>query len=280
MRKLVFQSDFGLCDGAVSAMKGTAYKVHGDLILSDVTHEINPFNIWEASYRLFQVFDFWPDGTVFVSVVDPGVGSDRKSVVARLRNNKLIVTPDNGTLSHLALHGKILELREIDESVNRLKGSEGSHTFHGRDVYAYTGARLACGAIEYEGVGAVLSTESVVCISKNDVDFNNETLIGTVEILDKRFGHLWTDITENNLEKLNVSYGDRLNVRIFFEGKDHFNGVIPFCKSFFDVETGDKLAYINSMMGLAIAIHTKSFSKTYGIESGPGWGIEISRKED
>lgn len=280
MRKLVFQSDFGLCDGAVSAMKATAYKVHGDLVLSDVTHDITPFNIWEASYRLFQVFDFWPDGTVFVSVVDPGVGSDRKSVVARLRNDKMIVTPDNGTLSHLALHGKILELREIDESVNRLTGSEGSHTFHGRDVYAYTGARLACDAIQYDGVGGELNPDNVVCISKSDVVFKNETLVGTVEILDKRFGHLWTDISENDLEKLNVSYGDSLNVRISYDGKDHYNGVVPFCKSFFDVETGEKLTYINSMMGLAIAIHTESFSKEYGIESGPGWGIEISKVKD
>lgn len=280
MRKLVFQSDFGLSDGAVSAMKATAYKVHGDLVLSDVTHDIDPFNIWEASYRLFQVFEFWPDGTVFVSVVDPGVGSDRKSVVARLENDKMIVTPDNGTLSHLAIHGKILELREIDESVNRLKGSEGSHTFHGRDVYAYTGARLACGAIEYDGVGGELNPESAVLIVKNDIVIRKDALVGTVEILDKRFGHIWSDISEDNLERLNIDYGDRLNVRIFHEGKDYYNGVAPFCKSFFEVGPGDELAYINSMMGLAVAAHGGGMSDAYGIKSGPDWKIEISKVKD
>ena len=82
---LVFQSDFGLVDGAVSAMKGVAYKVAPELIVSDVTHDITPYNVFEASYRLFQTVDYWPLGTVFVSVVDPGVGSSRKSVVAKTR---------------------------------------------------------------------------------------------------------------------------------------------------------------------------------------------------
>ena len=118
MRKLVFQSDFGLGDGAVSAMKGIAYGVDGNIIISDVTHDISPFNIWEASYRLFQVVDFWPEGTVFVSVVDPGVGSDRKSVVVRLTGNRYVVTPDNGTLTHLFLSDRVLEM-------NRLTGFRG-----------------------------------------------------------------------------------------------------------------------------------------------------------
>ena len=80
---LVFQSDFGLVDGAVSAMKGVAYKVDPELILGDITHDITPYNVFEASYRLFQTVNYWPAGTVFVSVIDPGVGSSRKSVVAK-----------------------------------------------------------------------------------------------------------------------------------------------------------------------------------------------------
>ena len=76
---LVFQSDFGLSDGAVAAMYGVALSVDPSLRIYDLTHEIPPFDIFEASYRLLQAVPYWPEGTVFVTVVDPGVGSRRRS---------------------------------------------------------------------------------------------------------------------------------------------------------------------------------------------------------
>ena len=114
---LVFQSDFGLVDGAVSAMEGVAYAVDPDLKISHVTHDITPYNIFEGSYRLFQTVYYWPEGTVFVSVVDPGVGSKRKSVVAKTKHGHYIVTPDNGTLTHIHKFFGIEELREILDRV-------------------------------------------------------------------------------------------------------------------------------------------------------------------
>src|SRR5580692_8866870 len=116
---VVFQSDFGLKDGAVSAMKGVAMGVSSDLKLFDLTHEIPAYNIWEAAYRLQQTVPYWPAGTVFVSVVDPGVGTDRKSVVLKTTTGQFIVTPDNGTLTLIAESLGIAEIREIDETVNR-----------------------------------------------------------------------------------------------------------------------------------------------------------------
>src|SRR5699024_945539 len=97
---LVFQSDFSNRDGAVSAMLGVSFSVCPTLSIHEITHNITPFHIWEASYRLVQTVPFWPEGTVFVSVVDPGVGSNRRSVVAQTATNHYIVTPDNGTLTH------------------------------------------------------------------------------------------------------------------------------------------------------------------------------------
>src|ERR1043165_3589272 len=119
---VVFQSDFGLKDGAVSAMKGVAMSVSPELRLFDLTHEIPAFNIWEAAYRLEQTVIYWPAGTVFVSVVDPGVGTSRKSVVLKTNSGKFIVTPDNGTLTLISASLGIAELREIDEAVNRRQG--------------------------------------------------------------------------------------------------------------------------------------------------------------
>ncbi len=120
---VVFQSDFGLKDGAVSAMKGVAMGVDSSLKLFDLTHEIPAYNIWEAAYRLEQTVQYWPAGTVFVSVVDPGVGTDRKSVVLKTKSGHFIVTPDNGTLTLIAQSEGIAAKREIDEAVNRRKGS-------------------------------------------------------------------------------------------------------------------------------------------------------------
>src|SRR6195256_4670450 len=118
-RIVVFQSDFGLKDGAVSAMKGVAMGVSPDLKLFDLTHEIPAYNIWEAAYRLQQTMPYWPAGTVIVSVVDPGVGTERKSVVMKTGAGQYIVTPDNGTLTLIAESLGIAEIRQIDEVVNR-----------------------------------------------------------------------------------------------------------------------------------------------------------------
>ena len=117
---LVFQSDFGLVDGAVAAMYGVALDVDKDLRIFNLTHDITPYNIWEASYRLYQSVEYWPEGTVFVSVVDPGVGSSRKSVVAKTSQGQFIVTPDNGTLTHIKKNIGIVSIREIEE-VNAAK---------------------------------------------------------------------------------------------------------------------------------------------------------------
>ena len=164
MKPLVYQTDFGLGDGAVSAMYGVAYCVAPGLKIHDLTHDITPYCIWEASYRLIQTINYWPEGTVFVSVVDPGVGSDRKSVVVKTVSGRYIVTPDNGTLTHVLRLEGVAEAREIDESVNRLPCSGESYTFHGRDVYAFTGARLAAGIIDFEGVGPEIPVEELTSL--------------------------------------------------------------------------------------------------------------------
>ena len=176
-KTIVFQTDFGLKDGAVSAMKGVALGVSPDLKLYDLTHEIPAYNIWEAAYRLEQTISYWPAGTVFVSVVDPGVGTDRKSVVVKTKSGHFIVTPDNGTLTLVATSLGIEERREIDESTNRRKGSQGSYTFHGRDVYAYTAARLAAGVITFEQVGKLLPVE-IVKIPYQTAQLNGRTIKG------------------------------------------------------------------------------------------------------
>ena len=109
---VVYETDFGLKDGAVSAMRGVARSVSRDLILEDLTHEIPAFNIWEGAYRLNQTAAYWPPGTVFVAVVDPGVGTDRKNIVLATNSGHYFVAPDNGLLTLVAESLGVAEVRD------------------------------------------------------------------------------------------------------------------------------------------------------------------------
>src|ERR1700754_1770163 len=184
---VVYQSDFGVKDGAVSEMKGVAMGVSTVLKLFDLTHEMPAYDIWAAPYRLQQTVPYWPAGTVFVSVVDPGVGTERKSVVLKTKTGQFIVTPDNGTLTLIAESLGIAEIREIDESVNRRVDSKKSYTFHGRDVYSYTAARLAAGVISFEQVGPLLAKQEVVRIAYQKAELKGATIVGTIPVLDVQY---------------------------------------------------------------------------------------------
>jgi hypothetical protein len=273
---LVFQSDFGTRDSAVAAMKGVAVGVSEDLHIFDVTHEIPAYNIWEASLRLVQAAGYWPEGTVFVSVVDPGVGTERKSVVMRSRSGHFFVTPDNGTLTFIAEELGVDEVREIDEAVNRLANSEESYTFHGRDVYAYTGARLAAGVIDFDEVGRKLPAR-VVSIPYQQPAFENGTLKGNVPILDVQYGNVWTNIDRGTFLKLGVEAGDTLRVSIR-NGDEHvYEGTVTYHPTFGSVEVGEPLLYLNSLNDVSLAINQGDFAEEHGIGSGASWNIEITK---
>lgn len=275
-RTVVFQSDFGLKDGAVSAMKGVAMGVSPDLKLFDLTHEIPAYNIWEAAYRLEQTVSYWPAGTVFVSVVDPGVGTNRKSVVLKTNTGQFIVTPDNGTLTLVAESLGITEIREIDEAVNRRKGSEKSYTFHGRDVYAYTAARLAAGAITFEQVGKELPKQ-VVSIPYQKATMERNKLKGTISILDVQYGNVWTNIPADLFNKLNAKPGDKLHVVIYQNKIKRYESTMPYCETFGAVAEGKPLLYLNSLLQVSFALNMGNFSAVHKVYSGSEWRVEVSK---
>ena len=275
-KTIVFQTDFGLKDGAVSAMKGVALSVSPDLKLFDLTHEIPAYNIWEAAYRLEQTVPYWPSGTVFVSVVDPGVGTDRKSVVLKTMSGHFIVTPDNGTLTLIASSLGIDSIRQIDEKINRRNGSQQSYTFHGRDVYAYTAARLAAGVITFDQVGSSLPNV-VVAIPYQKAEIQGKTITGTIPILDIQYGNVWTNISNDLLKQLDVKYGNMIQVIIFKNNKKVYEGVMPFYNTFGSVKKGKPLAYMNSLMQLSFAINQDSFASRYRVASGNDWSVQIKK---
>ena len=277
---LVLQSDFGLVDGAVSAMIGVALEESPTLKIHHLTHDITPYNIFEGSYRLFQTVDYWPEGTTFVSVVDPGVGSKRKSVVAKTAKNQYIVTPDNGTLSFIKKHVGIVAIREISEVKNRRANTEFSYTFHGRDVYAYTGAKLASGHISFEEVGPELSVEHIVEIPVVETVFGDNLVKGAVDILDVRFGSLWTSITREEFNHLAPEFGERFEVTIYNNDMLVYQNQVTYGKSFADVRIGQPILYINSLYRVGLAINQGSFAKAYNVGVGASWHIEIRKMEN
>ncbi len=275
--QLVFQSDFGLDDGAVSAMYGVAYSIAPQLKISNLTHGIEPYNIWEASYRLIQTVGYWPEGTVFVSVVDPGVGSTRRSIVVKTKSGQYIVTPDNGTLTHIKNNIGIEEARVIDETHNRRPNSEESYTFHGRDVYAFTGAKLAAGIISFEEVGSEVPVDSVLELPTVPPTYENGIIKGTIDVLDIRFGSLWTNIPKDMFDKLGIKPNSRAEVTISNDTRTLYRNTMIYAHSFADVYVGEPLIYMNSLNCMAVAINQGSFAKAYNIGTGNSWHIELQK---
>ncbi|WML41364.1 S-adenosyl-l-methionine hydroxide adenosyltransferase family protein [Neobacillus sp. OS1-2] len=274
---LVLQTDFGISDGAVSAMYGVAIGVNPAIRIFDLTHDIPQYHIWEGSYRLYQTVSYWPAGTVFVSVVDPGVGSERRSIAVKTALGQFIITPDNGTLTHLKKCMGIAEARIIDETINRLPRSGESYTFHGRDVYAFTGARLASNLIPFEQVGPEVPVDSLIELPMAEPSITNQVLTGHIDILDIRFGNLWTNIDRVLFKDLSAGYGDSFEVTIENDTRQVYKNIMTFGRTFADIHLGEPLLYVNSLDKIGVALNQGSFAKAYHIETGASWKIIIRK---
>ena len=270
---LVIMTDFGLKDGAVSAMKGVAHATAPDLFISDLTHEVKPFNIWEGAFRLVQTYKYWPQGTVFVTVVDPGVGSARKSIIARSKSGHYFVGPDNGLLTLVNEESPIEEVISIDESKQRLKGSEDSYTFHGRDLYVYVGARLASGQLKMQDAGTKLETP-LVKIEYTHPILQNGKLLGTIPVLDPQYGNVWTNIPKKLVtEKFGRAYSFKVTIRQ--KNKVIYSHDLQLAETFSAVPEGQPLLYFNSLLNLSIALNQGDFAAKNKISYGPDWQIEV-----
>jgi S-adenosylmethionine hydrolase len=273
---LVYQTDFGLKDGAVSAMKGVAFGVDPNLHQFDLTHEIPAFNIWAAAYRLKQSVPYWPSGTVFVNVVDPGVGTERRGIVAKTRAGHWIVTPDNGALTLLAENPGIEAVRVIDTARQRLPGSEASYTFHGRDVFAYVGARLASGQLAIDDIGPIWNND-IVRLAHAPATFQRGRLVGMVAVLDPQYGNVWSDIPKSLVDNAGLKAGDRVEYRLLHDGTTVHAGRAIFGDTFGQVAPGEPIVFLNSLLELSIALNQGNFAAKYHIDSGPGWSMEVWR---
>ena len=221
---ILLQTDFSLTWSAVASMKGVIKIVDSALDVQDICHEIKKFDPWEASMSLNTVEPYWPKGSIFVSVVDPGVGTERRACVALLNDGNYVVTPDNGTLTHLLYRVGVKAIREIDETINRYQGQEEVSVFHGRDIFAYCAARLASGCITFEQVGKEYPVEEIVTCE----EFHKKPILGKrsasgfIQSGLKHFGGIQINITNEEWKQCGFELGDMVHTVIMYNGKAVF----------------------------------------------------------
>jgi len=276
---LVFQTDFTYKEGAVCAMYGVVKSVDRELEIVDGTHEIPQYDVWSASYRLYQSMRFWPMGTIFVSVVDPGVGTPRRASVALTADGYTVVTPDNGSLTHLKHWVGITAVREIDEQVNRLvgKGTEHTSVFHGRDLFGYCAAKLASGIIDFEGVGPQYDVDEIVCLPILEPQMEQGKVRGIFEINDPNFGNLWSNIPLELFTRAGFAYGDKLLLTIRHGEEQVFQQRVLFQQSFGFAARGEPIIYNNELMRIGLAVNQGSFCQQYGVGFGADWQVEFGK---
>ncbi len=262
---IVLQTDFGLYTGYPSAMYGVIRMVDSDLDVFDLNHNIKSFNIRAGSVSLKSYMPYWPEDTIFVSVIDPGVGTTRKSCVAKMKDGKYLVTPDNGTLTTII--DMVEEVREIDESINRLPGSEESSTFHGRDVYAYVAARLASGVICYEQVGPSYNVSDCVLLEKlAEPVIEGNKLYCVLEDYDAHFGSIAFNLLRKDFEDFGPKFGDTVNVKITLKDEVVFDENVPYFRTFGYVNKNELLLLASSDVidqQINLCINERHFVRRY-----------------
>ena len=280
MKKLlVFQTDFTYKEGAVAAMYGVVKSVDSDIEIITATHEIPQYDTYSASYRLYQYIDFWPKGTIFVSVIDPGVGTSRRACVARTKNGYYIVTPDNGSLSHVDKYFGIEEVRQINETINRLHREDNGAVsiFHGRDLFGYCAARLASGIISYEEVGEEYDVSKIVRHELKEAQIFDDRIEGTFEINDPNFGNIWTNILLKDFLSFGFKMGDSIHTIVYKNDEVIFDDVIPYYDSFGKAKDHSVMIYNNEINKMGLAEVVGNLCADYGFGFGPEYKVVFKR---
>ena len=261
-------TDFGVVDDSVALCKGVMYSIEPGLRIVDLTHQVTPYSILDGARFLFGASPYFPAGTVFVTVVDPGVGSVRKAIVVKSKRGQYFVLPDNGLITLVQDRDGIEAVREITNH-SWMIGAALSSTFHGRDIFSPVGAHLAHGENWIE-VGPEVPVDKLVRLNLAEVKLDEHGLSGEVVATDGPYGNLVTNISGDDFAKLGYQRGQSVHVMI---GETHLD--LPFVRTFSDVARDHPLLYIDSRGHLGLAVNLGSFASTYRIN--PPMSILIQR---
>ena len=266
---VVFMTDFGILDDSVALCKGVMYGITPNLRIVDLTHQVNAYSIRDGARFLFGATPYFPAGTVFVVVVDPGVGSSRKAVVVKSKRGQYFVLPDNGLMTMVEDRDGVESIRDITNA-DWMIGAKISSTFHGRDIFSPVGAHIARGD-DWTKVGPEI--EHLVRLDLKPATVDNRGLNGEVIALDGPFGNLITNIDVDDFAKLGYQRGDTVGVTIAGRKIE-----MLFVKTFSDVPLKQPLLFIDSRGRASFALNQSSFAAAYKID--PPQQVFIPRKKN
>ena len=264
---IVFLTDFGTANDSVAICKAVIASISPDVRIMDITHQVTPYSIEEGARFLAGVSPYYPGGTVFLAIVDPGVGTSRKAVIIKTKKGQYFVVPDNGLISPVLERDGLEVAREITNEHWMIEAPISS-TFHGRDIFSPAAAHLASGW-EFNLAGPVVP--QLVRLTPKASVTSEKGISGDVIALDDPYGSLITDITAEDFGSLGYNASDKVTVLL-----DDKPLVLPFVRTFMDVAVGEPLLYIDSRGRVGLAVNERNFSATYKIV--PPASIFIPRK--
>ena len=256
---IVFMTDFGTLDDSVPICKGVMYSIMPDVRIVDITHQVTPFSILDGARFLYGATPYFPAGTVFNVVIDPGVGSTRKAVVIKSKKGQYFVLPDNGLITLVAERDGLEAAREITNP-QWMVGKALSSTFHGRDIFSPASAHLARGD-DWTQVGPALDVNALVRLNLAAPAIDAQGLHGEVIATDGPFGNLVTNVDAELFFKLGYHRGQMVPMTLGDQKME-----LQFVKTFSDVPLKAPLIYIDSRGRFALAVNQASFAATYGIK--------------
>ncbi|AEH50410.1 SAM hydrolase/SAM-dependent halogenase family protein [Pseudothermotoga thermarum] len=258
---IAFLTDWSYKSYYVGVAKAVMKRINPSVEIIDITHEINPYDVRMAAHVLLRAsFDF-PEGTIFVAVVDYGVGTSRKAICMRTKNDHFYIGPDNGIFTFVADYYKVKQVRELD---NKKLHYGSSYTFHGRDIFAAVAAHLSKGC-PFEEVGSVLP--NFVVLPYKPAEISEDSIVGEVVFFDG-FGNVETNIPGEFVERLGWEIDDELTINGKYKA--------TYAKAYGDVPKGSILVHIDSSGFLEIAANQASARDILGLKQGQQ--IVIRRK--
>lgn len=264
-----FMTDFDVKDDAVGICKAVMEGIAPGVRIIDITHQAQPYNIAMGARLLAGSAPYFPKNAVFVVVIDPGVGSTRKAIIAKSHVGQYFVLPDNGLLTLIQDRDRITQAREIVNPAWMI-GSGISSTFHGRDIFSPAAAHLARGD-DFADAGPSIDVSKLIRLDLKTAIVDESGLHGQVIGTDGPFGNLVLNVPAESFAQLGYKLGDMVPVTL--AGKSYS---IPFVKTFSDVPVGKELFFIDSRGRLSLGIDQGNFAATYKV--GEGAELTIPKK--
>jgi hypothetical protein len=265
---IVFMTDFGTANDAVAICRAVIFSIAPTNVrLTDITHQVTPFSIEEGARFLAAVTPYYPAGTVFLVVVDPGVGTSRKAVIVKSKKGQFFVLPDNGLITPVIDRDGFDSAYEITNETWMIQAAISS-TFHGRDIFSPAAAHLSAG---WNFTQAGRQVPELVRLNPKTATITEKGIDGDIIGLDEPFGSLVTNILGDEFKKLGYSLNDKVPVKI-----NNKPVTVPYVKTFMNVPVGESLLYIDSRGRVGIANNEGNYAKKFNFT--PPGKISIPRK--